>query len=225
MPFDDTPKIWMDETETPEVYDNTSALMPIQEEPPLPSIEERQSIVKNSDLCTEHKGMLNTLLEFNKMADVLAQIQTVESQEQRRKIIEIYSESFVTKRLSNNLRAENLKNLLLERVLNNIDNLDLETTSNLLIQLHEVMSPDYAQAAARLSGEPTGIPGQAPGINLTINNATTDGAQITNNTLNANVLPTGANKETVMINSTMKQLQGIQMPKKKVPVDVTYNHG
>ena len=224
MPFDDTPKIWMDETETPEVYDNTSALMPIQEESPLPSIEERQNIVANSELNAEHKGILNGLLEFNKLADVLSQVQNYESQEQRKKIIDIYSETFVAKRLSNNLAAEKLKNLLLTRVLNNIDNLDLETTSNLLIQLHEVMSPDYAQAAARLNGEPTGIPGQAPGINLTINNATTDGAQITNNTLNANVLPTGANKETVMINSTMKQLQGIQMPKKKAPVDVTYNH-
>ena len=87
MPFDDTPKIWIGENEIPEVYDNTSALMPISEEQPLPSIEERQNIVANSKLNAEHKGILNGLLEFNKLADVLSQVQNYESQEQRKKMI------------------------------------------------------------------------------------------------------------------------------------------
>lgn len=225
MPFDDTPKRWVDDEELENnTYDNTSALTPVEEVETLPSIEERTKIIAKSDISDEHKNMLNALMEINKVAEVLSQVQSIESKEARKAVIDIYTENFVANRLSNNLTAENLKNKLLERLLVNVDNLDLETSSNLLIQLHEVMGSDYLQAMARVNGDTAPIPGQGGGINLTINTA--EGAQqVTNQTLNNGTIVQGANKETVTLGSTLKQMQTLQMPKKREPIDITYNQG
>lgn len=62
---DDLPKMWVEEIEpncdpvTGEIIEtNTQALMPIEEEMPLPTISEQKNIVANSSINKENKDML-----------------------------------------------------------------------------------------------------------------------------------------------------------------------
>ena len=213
----DFPKYWNEETgEITEVetYDNTSQLMPIEEVKPLPTIAEQNKIVTDSDISEENKGLLQGLIEINNVAKTLEAIKSEETQEQRRTVLTAFCESFVSARLKNNIVAEELKRKLLNRLLSNIDNLDLELTSRIYVDLQETMAVDLQQANAQIMGQqgaPVGNPGA---INLTINNATSEGATITNNTLNANPQQVGQLKEVAAMNTSIKAWSNIPLPKK-----------
>ena len=220
---DDLPKMWVEETEpnydpiTGEIIEtNTQALMPIEEEIPLPTISEQKDMVENSSLNAENKGMLQALVEMNNVAETLALIRSNESAEQRKTVITAWCENFMNSRMRNNVVAETLKAKLLERLLNNIDNLDLQTTAQIYNDLSDVSSVDAQQAMANINGGAGAMPGQGSGINLTINNATSEGASITTNTLNAQPQQVGQLKEVVTLNSSIKAWSNIPLPKKKV---------
>lgn len=220
---DDLPKMWVEEVEpncdpvTGEIIEtNTQALMPIEEEIPLPTISEQKDMVKNSSLNEENKGMLQALVEMNNVAETLALIRSNESAEQRKTVITAWCENFMNSRMRNNVVAETLKAKLLERLLNNIDNLDLQTTAQIYNDLSDVSSVDAQQAMANINGGAGAMPGQGSGINLTINNATSEGASITTNTLNAQPQQVGQLKEVVTLNSSIKAWSNIPLPKKKV---------
>ena len=213
----DFPKYWNDETDNiteVETFDNTSQLIPIEETKPLPTIAEQTKIVAESDISEENKGLLQGLVEINNVAKTLEAIRSEETQEQRCTFLAAVCESFVGARLKNNLVAEELKRKLLNRLLSNIDNLDLELTSRIYVDLQETMAVDLQQANAQIMGQqgaPVGNPG---GINLTINNATSEGATITNNTLNANPQQVGQLKEVAAMNTSIKAWSNIPLPKK-----------
>ena len=213
----DFPKYWNDETDNiteVETFDNTSQLIPIEETKPLPTIAEQTKIVAESDISEENKGLLQGLVEINNVAKTLEAIRSEETQEQRRTVLTAFCESFVGARLKNNLVAEELKRKLLNRLLSNIDNLDLELTSRIYVDLQETMAVDLQQANAQIMGQqgaPVGNPG---GINLTISNATSEGATITNNTLNANPQQVGQLKEVAAMNTSIKAWSNIPLPKK-----------
>ena len=213
----DFPKYWNDDTDEiteVETFDNTSQLVPIEEVKPLPTIAEQNKIVAESDISEENKGLLQGLVEINNVAKTLEAIRSEETQEQRRTVLTAFCESFVGARLKNNLVAEELKRKLLNRLLDNIDNLDLELTSRIYVDLQETMAVDLQQANAQIIGQqgaPIGNPG---GINLTINNATSEGATITNNTLNANPQQVGQLKEVAAMNTSIKAWSNIPLPKK-----------
>lgn len=213
----DFPKYWNDETNNiteVETFDNTSQLIPIEETKPLPTIAEQTKIVAESDISEENKGLLQGLVEINNVAKTLEAIRSEETQEQRRTVLTAFCESFVGARLKNNLVAEELKRKLLNRLLDNIDNLDLELTSRIYVDLQETMAVDLQQANAQIIGQqgaPIGNPGA---INLTINNATSEGATITNNTLNANPQQVGQLKEVAAMNTSIKAWSNVPLPKK-----------
>lgn len=213
----DFPKYWNDDTDEiteVETFDNTSQLVPIEEVKPLPTIAEQNKIVAESDISEENKGLLQGLVEINNVAKTLEAIRSEETQEQRRTVLTAFCESFVGARLKNNLVAEELKRKLLNRLLSNIDNLDLELTSRIYVDLQETMAVDLQQANAQIMGQqgaPIGNPGA---INLTINNATSEGATITNNTLNANPQQVGQLKEVAAMNTSIKAWSNIPLPKK-----------
>lgn len=220
---DDLPKMWVEEIEpncdpvTGEIIEtNTQALMPIEEEMPLPTISEQKNIVANSSINKENKDMLQALVEMNNVAETLALIRSNESAEQRKTVITAWCENFMNSRMRNNVVAETLKAKLLERLLNNIDNLDLQTTAQIYNDLSDVSNVDAQQAMANINGGAGAIPGQGSGINLTINNATSEGASITTNTLNAQPQQVGQLKEVVTLNSSIKAWSNIPLPKKKV---------
>lgn len=212
----DFPKYWNEETGEileAETYNNTSQLIPVEEDIPLPTIAEQNAIVAESSISTENKNLLQGLIEINNVAKTLEAIRSEETQEQRKTVLTAFCESFVGARLRNNLVAEELKRKLLNRLLDNVENLDLELTSRIYVDLQETMAVDLQQASAQINGQsaPISNPG---GINLTINNATSEGATITNNTLNANPQQVGQLKEVAAMNTSIKAWSNVPLPKK-----------
>ncbi len=220
---DDLPKMWVEEVEpncdpiTGEIIEtNTQALMPIEEEMPLPTISEQKDMVKNSSLNEENKGMLQALVEMNNVAETLALIRSNESAEQRKTVITAWCENFMNSRMRNNVVAETLKAKLLERLLNNIDNLDLQTTAQIYNDLSDVSSVDAQQAMANINGGAGAMPGQGSGTVVNLNLATGENSTVTNNTLNAQPQQVGQLKEVAAMNTSIRAWSNIPLPKKKV---------
>ena len=212
----DFPKYWNDETNNiteVETFDNTSQLIPIEETKPLPTIAEQTRIVAESDISEENKGLLQGLVEINNVAKTLEAIRSEETQEQRRTVLTAFCESFVGARLKNNLVAEELKRKLLNRLLSNIDNLDLELTSRIYVDLQETMAVDLQQANAQIMGQQN-IVSPNPGTVVNLNLATGENSNITANTLNANPQQVGQLKEVAAMNTSIKAWSNIPLPKK-----------
>lgn len=198
--LDDQPKIW---TGDDVFVDDMPQEMPgtdiaTIEEAPLPSLEEQENIVATSNLKEDNKNMLNALVELNKTAAILAQIQNDETVEMQNKVIQATCTNFVQTRMMNNATAEALKNKLLGNLMQNIDVLDLETQAKIYNDLTEVSSIDMQQALAKMSGS-TGTPigNTGGGINLTLNNITGDGAGVTQNTVAVGTTPPVSNLDTL----------------------------
>ena len=223
--FDDQPKIWTgDDVFVDDIpqEDVSTDLTVVDETPQLPTVEEQITIIDKSDLNDENKSMLNALVELNKTASVLAQIQNEETVELQNKVIQAICTNFVTERMRNNSTAELVKNKILGNLVEHIDVLDLETQAKIYSDLTEVSSIDNQQAMAKMSGASGGIPGTGSGgINLTINNATAEGASINNPTLNVGTAGPSITqlKEVTSLNNSVKAWGTASMPKKINPID------
>lgn len=214
MVNNDLPKYWNEETG--EIIEaEPMDLVPVQEEiAPLPTISEQKSIVTSAeDISDTNKSILGSLIELNSVGEVLKQLRYTETAEQRKLVLDGYCESFINARINNNIVSEKLKAKLLERLLNNLENLDLETTSRIYNDLHDVTSVDAQQAFANINGGGVPIPGQNNGTTVNLNLATAEGAMITNNTLNANPQQVGQLKEVSTLNSSIKAWSNIPLPK------------
>lgn len=214
----DYPKYWNEEEidpETGEIISPSAELVPIEEKVPLPTIEEQKTIVSSAiDLNPKDRGLLNSLVEMNNVAQTLLALRTQETAEQRRTVIQAWCENFINARMQNNVTAETLKQRLLIRLINNIDNLDLQTVSQIYNDLSETSSVDAQQAMASINGG-TGTVGGSSGINLTINNATSEGASITNNTLNTGPQNASTTKEVSILNNSIKAWGKVPIPNRK----------
>ena len=217
---DDLPKYWNEETGEvvdSEIVDTQASLMPIEDVTPLPTIAEQKQVVNNdTELSKESKSMLSSLIEMNKVAQTLDAIRSSETAEKRKTVVNAWCEAFISSRMRNNVVAEELKSKLLLRLMDRVDNLDLDTAARIYTDLHDVSNTDASQALASMNGE-VGYVGNQSGsnINLTINNATSDGASITNNTLNAGGQPVAQLKEVSTMNSSIKAWNTIPLPKRK----------
>lgn len=217
---DDLPKYWNEETGEvldSEIVDTQASLMPIEDVTPLPTISEQKQVVNNdTELSKESKSMLSSLIEMNKVAQTLDAIRSSETAEKRKTVVNAWCEAFISSRMRNNVVAEELKSKLLLRLMDRVDNLDLDTAARIYTDLHDVSNTDASQALASMNGE-VGYVGNQSGsnINLTINNATSDGASITNNTLNAGGQPVAQLKEVSTMNSSIKAWNTIPLPKRK----------
>ena len=221
--FDDQPRIWTGEDVFTEdtVEETGTDLTTIDETPQLPSVEEQENIVAESNLKDDNKNMLSALVELNKTAMILSQIQNDETIEMQNKVIQATCTNFIQSRMMNNSTAEALKNKLLNNLIQNIDVLDLETQAKIYNDLTEVSAIDAQQALAKMSGS-TGIPGNGNtgGISLTINNATAEGASINNPTLNVGGGPSITQlKEVTSLNNSVKAWGSAPMPKKVNTID------
>lgn len=222
--FDDQPKIWTgDDVFVDDIpqEDVSTDLTVVDETPQLPTVEEQITIIDKSDLNDENKSMLNALVELNKTASVLAQIQNEETVELQNKVIQAICTNFVTERMRNNSTAELVKNKILGNLVEHIDVLDLETQAKIYSDLTEVSSVDNQQAMAKMSGASGGIPGTGSGgINLTLNNITGDNAGVTQNTLAVNTQAPVQNLDT--LNNLSSNLNSWKnTPKKITPIDTT----
>ena len=221
--FDDQPKIWtgddiFTEDNIQEVDETSTDLAIVDETPQLPSLEEQESIVNNSDLKDENKSMLGALVELNKTAAILAQIQNDETIEMQNKVIQATCTNFIQSRMMNNSTAEALKNKLLLNLMQNIEVLDLETQAKIYNDLTETSAIDAQQALAKITGGTGTSGGTSGGINLTINNATAEGASINNPTLKGGTASPSITqlKEVTSLNNSVKAWGTAPMPKKVV---------
>ena len=224
--FDDQPKIWtgddvFTEDDIQEVDETSTDLAIVDETPQLPSLEEQESIVNSSDLKDENKNMLSALVELNKTAAILAQIQNDETIEMQNKVIQATCTNFIQSRMMNNSTAEALKNKLLLNLMQNIEVLDLETQAKIYNDLTETSAIDAQQALAKITGGTGTSGGTGGGINLTINNATAEGASINNPTLNVGTAGPSITqlKEVTSLNNSVKAWGTAPMPKKINPID------
>lgn len=220
--LDDQPRIWTgDDVFVDEIPEETGTdLTIVDETPQLPSLEEQASIVKDSDLKDENKNMLGALVELNKTAAILAQIQNDETIEMQNKVIQATCTNFIQSRMMNNSTAEALKNKLLNNLIQNIDVLDLETQAKIYNDLTEVSAIDAQQALAKMSGSTGAASGTGGGINLTLNNITGDNAGVTQNTLAVNTQAPVQNLDT--LNNLSSNLNSWKnAPKKITPINTT----
>jgi len=221
--LDDQPRIWTgDDVFTDEITpEQANELMVVDDTPQLPSLEEQENIVKDSNLKEDNKNMLAALVELNKTATILAQIQNDETIEMQNKVIQATCTNFIQSRMMNNSTAETLKNKLLLNLIENIDVLDLETQAKIYNDLTEVSAIDAQQALAKMSGSTGTIPGSGNGgINLTLNNITGDGAGVTQNTLAVNTQAPVQNLDT--LNNLSSNLNSWKnTPKKVTPINTT----
>lgn len=209
----DTPKIWQD----PDLVQENLPTEIIQEEIELPSIAEQRETITSSNLSNSNKALLESLVTMNEVAQTLDKIRYTETADMRLNYVKMLAENFISSRMYNNHIAEELKRKLIERLLAHVDDLDFELATRLYTDLHETTNLDAQQAFATVSGTNATMPGMAGnGINLTINNATSEGASIMNNTLNATPQQVGQLKEVQAMNASIKGWAGnIPLPKRK----------
>ena len=131
---DDTPRMWVDnepkyDPETGEIIEDTpeqSDIIPV-EDIPLPTTAEQSEIIAKSELSEDNKKLLNSIVELNAISDVLQQTYLSETQEKQKQAIQMICTNFLAQRFRNNQTAEHLKQALLTRLLNNIENLEWVT--------------------------------------------------------------------------------------------------
>ena len=182
----DAPKIWKSPEEIlAEQEAQKSQELTVPEEPSVPTlpVEERLDIIEK-EAADNDKGILNALVEVSKTANVLKQIDNEELQEGRNLVLKAWYDAFIQNKMQNSHTIEKVIAGLADRLLNNIDSLDLEQTGILIEKLSNV-NAIMAQRNPTTLGDPMYGPGGGqPAVNLTINNATAEGASINNPTLN-----------------------------------------
>lgn len=216
----DTPKMWIDEEEFQDQYnelDQENQALTVQEEvTPLPSIADQEKMVKESDLTEEHKGMLGQLIEITKVSELLKQVNNEEVKESRNQLLDATCAVFIQTRMQNNMQIEDLKRKVIKRLADNIENMDLELANEVLTNLSQVTNADATNALANTRGGAPINNGGMPGIQLNINNATAEGAQITTQTLNASPQQVADLKNVATLNNSLKAWGNI--PGRKQPI-------
>lgn len=217
----DAPKIWKSPEEIlaeQEAQKNQELIIP--EEPSVPTlpVEERLDIIKK-EASENDKSILNALVEVSKTANVLKQIDNEELQEGRNLVLKAWYDAFIQNKMQNSHTIEKVIAGLADRLLNNIDSLDLEQTGILIEKLSNVNAV-MAQRNPTTLGDPIYALGNQPAVNLTINNATAEGASINNPTLNVGGRPPVQNLDGLnSLNNAMNGWKGA--PKKVTPVTDT----
>lgn len=219
----DAPKIWKSPEEILAEQQQSQELT-VPEEPSVPTlpVEERLDIIEK-EASENDKGILNALVEVSKTANVLKQIDNEELQEGRNLVLKAWYDAFIQNKMQNSHTIEKVIAGLADRLLNNIDSLDLEQTGILIEKLSNV-NAIMAQRNPTTFGDPTygQQGGGQPAVNLTLNNITGDGAGVTQNTVNVGKQPPIANLDSLnSLNNTMRSWQGAPRRVNPEPINTT----
>lgn len=220
---DDTPNIWEEDLVEDEKSTSLQTVTPAEEIAPLPTKEEQLSIIDKADISEEHRGLLSELTEMNEVAKTLATLRDNETVEERKTLIRAWSEAFMTKRLQNNNLAEELKRKLLHRLLDNVDELDLQTTSQIFTGIQEVTSLDAQNALGQIMGG-NATPGSGSnGTNITVNVANGDNSSATSNAMHiGSGVDANQLKQVADMGASIKGWSNVEMPRKEKNVtDIT----
>lgn len=215
MNNDDMPKKWTEMVG--EDVDPNTLPAEYEEQVPALSYEEQKELVEQ-EAPEEYKDMFGALVEVSNMANLLAKIDTDESQYVRRKMLDIVSEEFIRKRMNTNVKLEDIKLQLINRVANNIDQLDLTTSYEMAKGIHE-MTQGEAQSPIGRYANPSIIPPQGNSGPI-INIATGDG-NINTATVSPNPAPVNnINLKDLSRMSEAQKAWGDLKVKKKEPIRV-----
>ena len=215
----DAPKIWKSPEEILAEEQEVNNQLTITEENKVPTlpVEERLSIIEN-EASDNDKGILNSLVEISKTAEVLKKIDNEELQEGRNLVLKAWYDAFIQNKLQNSHTIEKVIAGLADKLLNNLDNLDLEQAGILIEKLSNV-NAIIAQRNPVTLGDPTYGQGGQPAVSLTINNATGENSNINNPTLNVGTGPSVTQlKEVTSLNNSVKAWGTAPMQKKVNPV-------
>ena len=228
----DQPQLWIDETEKKEDFlgeltiQNSQEIAIVEEMP----IEKQKELIE-AEAPDDYKDALTSLVEVSQMTNILEAVDTEKSQYTRRRMLDLLSENFIRKRLSTNEKLESLKLDLLNRVWDNIEQIDLTTSFEMLSRIHEITAMEAAKPIGgytdpSMAGVPGGLGGATPAVNLTINKATGADSQITTNSMSIGAKPPVEDLKTVSkLSETVKAWGNV--PKKVQPivdVEVTGNN-
>lgn len=215
----DTPKVWTEERENDTETSPIENLPDTFEEPAVPELTHEEKMKLVDEAPEDYKSMLGSLVEVSEMANTLQQLDTEESQAARARMLDLVAENFIRKRMNTNQKLEDMKLDLISRVWHNIDQLDLQTAFEMAARIHEMTAIDGQKPLGAYSN-PTLMPtgdNSGPAVNLTINNATGQDSQITQNTLSVGNKPPVSDLKTVSkMSETIKAWGNI--PKKSDPI-------
>lgn len=215
MNNDDMPKKWTEMVG--EDVDPNTLPTEYEEQVPALSYEEQKELVEQ-EAPEEYKDMFGALVEVSNMANLLAKIDTDESQYVRRKMLDIVSEEFIRKRMNTNVKLEDIKLQLINRVANNIDQLDLTTSYEMAKGIHE-MTQGEAQSPIGRYANPSIMP--QPGNSGPIINIATGDGNINTATVSPNPAPVNnINLKDLSRMSEAQKAWGDLKVKKKEPIRV-----
>lgn len=196
----DTPRVWTDmvDQENNDIKNN----LPIEISEQLPELtsEEKKEIVA-AEVPDDYKDIFGSLVELSDLAHAIEAIDTESSQQTRKRMLDIITESFIRKRMDTNVKMEDIKRDLLMSVYKNMDQVDILTRFEMLKSLHEMTQVDAQKQIGSFSN-PMPEYGATPQV---INNIVTgsDG-QLTANTLNVNPSPVSDLKNVAKVNESIK---------------------
>jgi hypothetical protein len=208
----DTPRVWTDEVAQADGAANLPET--INEEPKLPELssEEKKDIIAK-EVPEDYKDIFGSLVELSDMAHAIEAIDTDASQQTRKRMLDIITESFIRKRMDTNVKMEDIKRDLLMSVYKNMDQVDILTRFEMLKSLHEMTQVD---AQKQIGGFTNPMPeyGQTP--NTVVNVVTGQDGQLTTNTVNVGASPVSDLKNVAKMNESIKAWGNSPKPIKPV---------
>lgn len=207
----DTPRVWTEEVATDENITNLPGVVEENYLPELSSQEKKEIIAQ--EVPEDYKDIFGSLVELSDMAHAIEAIDTESSQQTRKRMLDIITESFIRKRMDTNVKMEDIKRDLLMSVYKNMDQVDILTRFEMLKSLHEMTQVD---AQKQIGGFTNPMPeyGQTP--NTVVNVVTGQDGQLTTNTVNVGASPVSDLKNVAKMNESIKAWGNSPKPIKPV---------
>ena len=207
----DTPRVWTEEVATDENITNLPGVVEENYLPELSSQEKKEIIAQ--EVPEDYKDIFGSLVELSDMAHAIEAIDTDSSQQTRKRMLDIITESFIRKRMDTNVKMEDIKRDLLMSVYKNMDQVDILTRFEMLKSLHEMTQVD---AQKQIGGFTNPMPeyGQTP--NTVVNVVTGQDGQLTTNTVNVGASPVSDLKNVAKMNESIKAWGNSPKPIKPV---------
>lgn len=196
----DTPRVWTEEVDQCEVNNSQLPMQFEENQVTELTIAEKQEIIK-TEVPDDYKDVFNSLVELSSMANAIEAIDTDSSQQTRKRMLDIITESFIRKRMDTNVKMEDIKRDLLLSVYKNMDQVDILTKFEMLKSLHEMTQVD---AQKQIGGFTNPMPEYGPTPNTVVNVVTGQDGQLTTNTVNVGTSPVSDLKNVAKMNESIK---------------------
>ena len=215
----DTPRVWTEMVDQEENITNLPGV--IEEHLPELSSSEKKEIIE-AEVPDDYKDVFGSLVELSDLAHAIEAIDTESSQQTRKRMLDIITESFIRKRMDTNVKMEDIKRDLLMSVYENMNQVDILTRFEMLKSLHEMTQVD---AQKQIGGFTNPMPEYGSSPSTVVNVVAGQDGQLTTNTVNVGTSPVSDLKNVAKMNETMKAWGNSPRPIKPVTdVEPTEHH-